>query len=95
MSLEQTLAVLRKMQPTLRQMFGIERLGVFGSLARQEAGNDSDIDIVVVMPPDLYAMVHLKEKLEKALNTPVDLVRYRAGMNALLKERIERDAVYV
>ncbi|NOQ22488.1 MAG: nucleotidyltransferase [Candidatus Aegiribacteria sp.] len=95
MSLEKTLAVLRKLKPLLRERFGIIRLGVFGSVARNEAEKDSDVDIVVEMPPDLYAMVHAKEQLEEALHAPVDLVRYRSRMNSLLKERIEREAVYV
>jgi len=95
MSLENTLAVLRKLKPSLEERFGIIRLGVFGSVARNEADKDSDVDIVVEMPPDLYAMVHAKEQLEKALHAPVDLVRYRSRMNSLLKERIEQEAVYV
>ncbi|MCD4847398.1 MAG: nucleotidyltransferase family protein [Candidatus Aegiribacteria sp.] len=95
MSLEQTLTVLRKLNPFLKERFGIESLGVFGSVARNEAGKNSDVDIVVEMPPDLYAMVHIKEYLEEALNAPVDLVRYRTSMNALLKKRIEREVVYV
>ena len=95
MSLEQTLTVLRKLNPFLKERFGVESLGVFGSVARNEAGMNSDVDIVVEMPPDLYAMVHIKEYLEEALNAPVDLVRYRTSMNALLKKRIEREVVYV
>lgn len=95
MSLEKTLDVLRGLKPLLKERFGIERIGVFGSVARNEAGKDSDVDIVVEMPPDLYAMIHAKEQLEDALHAPVDMVRYRSRMNALLKERIEREAVYV
>ena len=95
MNLEKTLAVLRKLEPLLKERFGILRIGIFGSVARNETDKDSDIDIVVEMPPDLYAMVHAKEKLEEALNANVDLVRYGNRMNALLKERIEREAVYV
>ena len=95
MNLETTLAVLRKLKPLLKERFGIIRLGVFGSVARNEASKNSDVDIVVEMPPDLYAMVHAKEQLEEALQARVDLVRYRNRMNSLLKERIEREAVYV
>lgn len=95
MSLEQTLTVLRKLNPILKERFGIERLGVFGSVARNEAGMNSDVDIVVEMPPDLFAMVHIKEYLEEALNAPVDLVRYRTSMNDLLKKRIKQEVVYV
>jgi len=95
MGLEKTLAVLSKLKPLLEERFGIIRLGVFGSVARNESNKDSDVDIVVEMPPDLYAMVHAREQLEEALHTRVDLVRYRNRMNALLKERIEQEAIHV
>ena len=44
--------MLRKLKPLLEERFGIIRLGVFGSVARNEAEKDSDVDIVVEMPPD-------------------------------------------
>ena len=75
MSLEKTLIVLRKLKPLLKERFGIIKIGVFGSVARNEAEMDSDVDIVVEMPPELYAMDHAKEQLEEALQAPVDLVR--------------------
>jgi len=89
------LAVLRELHPVLRDHFGVLHLGIFGSVARDEATDDSDIDIVVKMPPDLYLMVHLKAQLEEALHVPVDLVRYRERMNRFLKKRIEAEALYV
>ncbi len=95
MNLEKSLSVLRQLKPLLKERFGIIRIGVFGSVARNEAKEDSDVDIIVEMPPDLYAMVHVKDQLEEALHAPVDLVRYRSRMNSLLKERIEKEAVYV
>jgi hypothetical protein len=41
--------------------YGVTRLGVFGSVGREEAGGVSDVDIVVEMPPDLVKMVPMKE----------------------------------
>jgi predicted nucleotidyltransferase len=38
--------------------------------------------------------VHIKEELEERLGRPVDIVQYRERMNAFLKERIEKEAVY-
>ena len=76
--------------------YGLLKLGVFGSVARNEAGEGSDIDIVVeTKVPDLLRMVNLKDDLEELLNLRVDLVRYRLRMNALLKKRIDNEAYYV
>jgi len=88
------LMAIRKLLPELKEQFGVVRLGIFGSVARNEASECSDIDIVVDMPPDLYAMVHLKEQLEASLHTRVDLVRYRKHMNRFLKQRIDSEAIY-
>jgi len=37
--------------------YGVTRLGIFGSVARNQATDTSDVDIVVEMPPDLFQMV--------------------------------------
>lgn len=95
MKRDEALAILRSQEPKLKKRFGIMRMGIFGSVARDEAGEESDVDVVVEMPADLFAMVHLKELLEEAFDQPVDLVRYRDRMNPFLKRRIERDALYV
>jgi len=70
-------------------------LGIFGSVARDQATEASDVDIVVEMPPDLFQMVHMKEDLEELLGIPVDLIRLHKHMNTFLKNRIEAEAIYV
>ena len=80
----------------LFEKYGVTRIGIFGSVARDDASQQSDVDIVYEMSrPNLFTVVHLKEELENVLHRPVDLVRYRERMNPLLKKRIERDCVYV
>lgn len=95
MQREQVLDILGEHKQELSTKYGITRLGIFGSVARGEAIETSDVDIVVEMPPDLFQMVHMKEELEQLLVAPVDLVRYQKHLNALLKSRIDREAVYV
>ncbi len=76
--------------------FGIVRIGVFGSVARGESIEASDVDVVVELgQPDLLVLVGIKQELEEILHRPVDVVRYREGMNSYLKRRIEQEAVYV
>ena len=86
---------LRHLKPELEQRYGVTRLGIFGSVARNEAHNESDIDIVVDMAPDLLKRVSLKAELELLFGKKVDVVRYWHGMNNYLKARIDQEAVYV
>lgn len=95
MEREEALNILRNHKQELSAKYGVERLGIFGSLARNQAKENSDVDIVVVMPPDLFQMVHMKDDLEALLATPVDLIRYSKYLNEFLRERIDREAIYV
>jgi len=86
---------LRHLKPELEQRYNIARIGVFGSVARNEAHNESDINIVVDMAHDLLKRVSLKAELELYFGKKVDVIRYWHGMNNYLKARIDREAVYV
>ena len=86
---------LRPLKPELEKRYGVTRIGIFGSVARNEAHDDSDIDIVVDMAPDILKRVSLKAELELLFGKEVDVIRYWYGMNNHLKARIDREAVYV
>lgn len=76
--------------------FGITKLGIFGSVARNENTDGSDIDIVVeVKKPSLQLMYELKESLKQLFGCEVDLVRFRDSLRPLLKSNIQKDAIYV
>ena len=78
------------------QKFGITKLGIFGSVARKENTEDSDIDIVVeVQKPSLQLMYELKEALKQLFNCEVDLVRFRDSLRPLFKSNIQKDVIYV
>lgn len=94
-SRKEVLRQLSALKEPLRFRFGVTRLGIFGSVARGDANNQSDIDVVVEMAPNLFLRAALKAELESLLHHPVDVVRYRPGMNAFLKSRIDQEAVYV
>jgi predicted nucleotidyltransferase len=90
------LSALKKITPVLLDKYGVTRIGIFGSVARDDASEQSDVDIVYEMSrPNLFTVVHLKKELENILHCSVDLVRYRERMNPLLKKRIEKDCIYV
>ncbi len=93
---DEVLRILARFQDLKRDEFGIMRIGVFGSVARDAMVDASDVDIVVeVARPDLLTLVAIKQELEELLQLPVDVVRYRERMNPFLKRRIKQEAIYV
>lgn len=90
------LRTLTRFRESRRDEFGIVRIGVFGSVARGEMADASNVDVVVeIAEPDLLTLVAIKQELEDLLGQPVDIVRYRERMNPFLKQRIEQEAIYV
>ena len=73
--------LLLKLQDTL--IYGILEIGVFGSVAREEVRENSDVDVVVrISKPDLFMLVGIKDELEERLHRSVDIVTYRENMNS-------------
>ena len=89
------MAILRKYRILKSDIYGIIKIGIFGSVARNEQTEDSDVDVCVEMKkPDLFAMVHIKEDLQELFGKSVDIVRLRKNMNPMLLSRIQRDGIY-
>ncbi|MBS7611364.1 nucleotidyltransferase family protein [Candidatus Bathyarchaeota archaeon] len=85
MELEQ---VKDKIIPVLRR-YGVKRASVFGSFARGEEKEDSDIDILVEFEGEksLLDLAGLKIDLEEALRRRVDVLTYNS-LHPLLRDRI-------
>ena len=77
-----------------QEKYNIEQIGLFGSYARDEATEDSDIDIFVKMPGTLSNYIGIKEDLEDAFKKEVDIIRMRDQMNPYLQKRIIKDGIY-
>lgn len=92
---EAALREIRNLKPRFENVYGVTKIGIFGSLARNEARHDSDVDVVVEMQPDLMKRARLKAELESFFQRKVDVVRYWRGMNRFLKKRIDDEALYV
>ena len=89
------ITILRKYLNTKADAYGITKIGIFGSVARNEQTEDSDVDVCVEMKkPDLFTMVHIKEELQELFGKPVDIVRLRNNMNPMLLKQIKRDGIY-
>ncbi|MGD0489161.1 MAG: nucleotidyltransferase domain-containing protein [Syntrophorhabdales bacterium] len=96
MNRDEIIAFLRDFKVRCGDQYGIISLGVFGSVARGDIREDSDIDIyVTTKTPDPFALVHIRDDIQRRLNRHVDIVRLRERMNPFLKRRIEKEGVYV
>ena len=90
------LNLLKQYKKNNHDKYGIENIGIFGSVARDEATDLSDIDICIkTKTPDMFMLVHIKEELQNLFHKSVDIVRLRERMNPYLKKRIEKEAIYV
>jgi predicted nucleotidyltransferase len=95
-TLQECLSKLADFKQEHGEQFGITRLGVFGSVARQENTDDSDIDIVVeVSKPTLSLMYQLRQTLSSVLGRTVDLVRMRDSLRPVFKSTIQQEAIFV
>ena len=96
MKRDEIIPTLRRFKELNKDRYEIIRIGVFGSAARNSMNEQSDIDVVVELgKPDLFYLIGIKQDLEEKFHMPVDIVRYRDRMNAFLKKRIDKEAVYV
>jgi predicted nucleotidyltransferase len=96
MSRDDILAVLRDFKRERAEHYALVSLGIFGSVARDEAREDSDVDIVFETDaPNLYRTARMQAELEQLLARHVDVVRLRERMNPRLRQRILREARYV
>lgn len=90
------LQIIKKYKQAKGSQYGIQKIGLFGSMARGTAHSQSDIDIVVVLSrQDLFNLIGIKQDLETEFQTSVDIISYRPQMNPALKSRIDREAIYV
>ena len=87
--------LLRSCANILQERFGVHSLRLFGSVARDEQKETSDVDICVEMEPKLYLLVELGLFLEELLGCRVDIIRMHRNMNIFLKKEIEKDGIYI
>lgn len=73
---------------------GAQEVQIFGSLARGQAGPESDLDILVKLDPDrtLLDLVAIKQDLEGFLNCSVDVVT-EAAISPYIREQVLKDAI--
>jgi uncharacterized protein len=92
----EVIRILSERYPELHTDYAVKTLALFGSVARDEARPNSDVDLLVEFshPVGLFEFIGLKQYLESLLNCPVDLGT-AASLKPRLKERVLREMIHV
>jgi predicted nucleotidyltransferase len=97
LSTEEILLFLKENKPFLLHKFHCNEIGLFGSFARNEQSEKSDIDILVQFEkdaPDLYNLeLELKEFLKNKFNREVDICS-KKWIKPIFKPLVLNDAIY-
>ena len=90
------ISLLKSCGSELQQQFGVRSLHLFGSVARNEQKETSDIDICIkLQEPNYFTIQDIKEDLEKIFRTKVDIISLGAIMRNFFKKSLEEDAIYI
>lgn len=74
----------------LQERFGITYMCLFGSVAKNEHKENSDVDVFVEMPPKAYQVVAAAQYLESILGCDVDLIRKHSNMRPFFLNQIQK-----
>ncbi|MCX6198664.1 MAG: nucleotidyltransferase family protein [Bacteroidetes bacterium] len=92
---EEILATLRAYKPELMKKYPIQSLALFGSYARNEATEESDIDVMVEFNGNIgIGFIRMALELEDVLKNKVDLVS-AGGVQEYYLQEINKDRIYV
>lgn len=89
------LSVLKVYYSCNKDRFGIERMGLFGSFARNEARPDSDVDIIISLKqPNIFAYSIISQQLETVFGRHIDLISEKAILKDSFRSRVEKEVIY-
>ena len=93
---EKALHILAEHHQELRERFGVKSLRLFGSVARDEASEGSDVDVLVDFEevPTLFGFLRLRTYLQDLLGAKVDLIT-ETGLKERARHSVEKDAINV
>ncbi|MFC0634550.1 nucleotidyltransferase family protein [Brevundimonas balnearis] len=95
MTRDELLSKLRELKPWLEEQ-GIVNVRLFGSYARDAAGPDSDVDLLVEMTKPLgFRFFGIEDELGDRLGARVEMMTARSIENPYIKHSVERDALVV
>jgi predicted nucleotidyltransferase len=86
---------LRELKPRLQEKYPVSSLALFGSYARNEATESSDVDVLVELNGKIgIRFIDLAEEIEACLGVRTDVIS-KNGLKANYYEQIKEDLIYV
>ena len=86
---------LKNSKNVIVEKFGVRSMKLFGSVARNEQKETSDVDVCVDMEPSLLKRAGLKIYLEEVLNCKVDVLRNHKNMDPYITQQINKDGILI
>ena len=94
-STSEYLQLLKQFKDSKAMSYGITKIGLFGSVARGEQREESDVDVCFEgTPKGLFAVGGIKIELEELFGCSVDVVRIRDKMDSFFKEHVMKEVIY-
>jgi predicted nucleotidyltransferase len=94
MKKQEIIEYLKKHKSDFKQKYGVKKIALFGSYAKDSAKESSDIDLLVEMNPEFKKFFSFKRELENAFGKEVDL-SFFDSVRLLIKEKIKKELIYV
>ncbi|MBQ9522991.1 MAG: nucleotidyltransferase family protein [Paludibacteraceae bacterium] len=94
-STQEYISTLKQHAPILRDRFGMTAMSLFGSVARGEQNENSDVDVLVDMPPTLRAVGGANDYLEQILGCHVDMIRNHNRLTPFFRKQVARDGITI
>ena len=93
-TMQEYIELIKSHSSELHDQFGITSMCLFGSVARNEHREGSDIDLFVTMPPKFYNYILAAQYLEELLCS-VDLIQDNRNIRPFFRQQIEHDGVNI
>jgi uncharacterized protein len=93
---DEVLRILEDQKPSLLAAYQLTKLGIFGSYARNQQTETSDLDVLVdySQPPTLLKLIELRDELSQMLSLKVDIVTPN-GLKPRIRDRILSEVIYL
>lgn len=93
---QEILDTLKAFKEEANSKYGVTKLGLFGSVARNQQREDSDVDVCFDgATPTLITMARMEIELEKRIGAPVQLTMLHNGLSKSFLNNLNRDVIYV
>ena len=96
-SANEIIAYLKKNRKFFHEMFGVTRIGIFGSFTREEQTSSSDIDMVIEIEKNrknIHSFLEVKRFLEKELARKIDM-GFEHSLKPVIRDKIKGQIIYV